>query len=1040
LDATVSADPKATALVTDDGTQLTYAELDAKVNRLARHLISLGVGPEARVALALRRSVDLIVAMYAVAKSGGAYVPVDPDQAAERTNYILETAAPVCVLTNAEAEFDTAVAPLVRIDELDLENVGAAPVSDAERTEPLRPEHTAYVIFTSGSTGRPKGVAVSHGAIVNRLVWMQDAHRLTAADTVVQKTPATFDVSVWELFGPLSTGGRLVVASPDGHRDPQYLADVIAAQRVTMTSFVPSMLTVFAGSVDATALAGGALSSLRALLIAGEAFTGDAVAALRKVSDAALFNLYGPTEFSIWATGPAELVAGEPITIGGPIRGAAVVVLDGWLRPVPVGIAGELYLAGPALARGYFNRFEMTASRFVADPYGAPGDRMYRTGDMVRWVVDDGALALEYLGRSDFQVKIRGLRIELGEIESALAAEPAVHQAAVTVYTDSAVGELLVAYLVPEQAGQLTVESVKAALALRLPSYMVPSSFVVLDALPRTGNGKLDRRALPAPDIRSGRFRAPVTAAERAVADTFADLLGVPKVGLDDDFFALGGNSLIATRLAARLGAALGAQVPVAEVFDAPTVAALAERLGGLDRSLARPPLTRRTGDGPAVLSPAQQRMWVLHQLAPQSAAYHIPAAIRLTGELDLPALRSAVGDLLSRHDTLRTRYPDTAAGPVQQVLPAWSAAVELTPIPVAAADVEARITALVAQPFDITAAPPVRVALYGLGADDHVLVVVVHHISADGASMAPLASDLVAAYSARVAGVAPTRAPLTVQYADFALWHRELLGSATDPESVAARQIRYWADTLAGAPDALELPTDRPRPAVQTMRSADLDFAIDEQVHRTLVEAAAAGNVSVFMIVHAALAVLLARLSGTGDVVVGTPVAGRGEAALDDLVGMFVNTLALRTPIDPGASFRQVLAEVRTTDLDAFAHADVPFEQLVQALDPTRSTAHHPIFQVSLSLQNFVEPVLELAGVRFEVEDFDRDASAFDLTLDLRERFTDAGPAGLDGVLTYATDLFDAGTVAAFVTRWQRVLTAVLADLDIRVADIDLL
>ncbi|MGV9431833.1 amino acid adenylation domain-containing protein, partial [Nocardia sp. NPDC003648] len=457
-----------------------------------------------------------------------------------------------------------------------------------------------------------------------------------------------------------------------------------------------------------------------------------------------------------------------------------------------------------------------------------------------------------------------------------------------------------------------------------------------------------------------------------------------------------------------------------------------------------RPALAARVRPDRVPLSPAQQRMWVLNQLDPGSAAYNIAIALRLTGDLDIEALRLALTDVIARQESLRTRYPADTEGP-RQVVVGLDAATP--PMPVLdtedGAPLRARITELAGTGFDLTREAPLRVGLFRLVGDAapvHVVVLVVHHISADGASMAPLASDLVAAYSARVAGVAPTRAPLTVQYADFALWHRELLGSATDPESVAARQIRYWADTLAGAPDALELPTDRPRPAVQTMRSADLDFAIDEQVHRTLVEAAAAGNVSVFMIVHAALAVLLARLSGTGDVVVGTPVAGRGEAALDDLVGMFVNTLALRTPIDPGASFRQVLAEVRTTDLDAFAHADVPFEQLVQALDPTRSTAHHPIFQVSLSLQNFVEPVLELAGVRFEVEDFDRDASAFDLTLDLRERFTDAGPAGLDGVLTYATDLFDAGTVAAFVTRWQRVLTAVLADLDIRVADIDLL
>ncbi|MFD5180208.1 amino acid adenylation domain-containing protein [Nocardia sp. NPDC058379] len=1039
LTAGARIDPDAVAVSAGE-LRMSYRDLDSWSNRFARVLLGRGVGPEVFVVLALTRSLESVVAVWALAKTGAAFVPLDPSYPVERIEHMLEDSkAPIGVTVTATGETLPGTIDWLLLDDLNTLRrvmlVSDAPITDAERGGPIDIDHTAYLIYTSGSTGKPKAVLLSHRGIANLTTAQRETLALDPTASALQVASPSFDASVFEMLTAHSAGGRLVVSPPEVYGGGE-LEQLLRAERVTHAVITPSALATMEPAE---------LTDLRVLSVAGEAATPELIE--KWSAGRRMVNLYGPTEFSIWATGPAELVAGEPITIGGPIRGAAVVVLDGWLRPVPVGIAGELYLAGPALARGYFNRFEMTASRFVADPYGAPGDRMYRTGDMVRWVVEDGTLALEYLGRSDFQVKIRGLRIELGEIDAVLSRDEEIEYAVTIGRAGPAGATVLVSYVLPAPGVDLETERVRAAVAAELPGYMVPAYVVVLDEIPLTPVGKLDRKALPVPDFAAAQrpYLAPRTATEAAVAAVFAEVIGTEQVSVDQSFFELGGNSLSATKVVARVNSALGSTIALRDLFDAPTVAQLAARVvpaaaGGP----GRPALAARVRPDRVPLSPAQQRMWVLNQLDPGSAAYNIAIALRLTGDLDIEALRLALTDVIARQESLRTRYPADTEGPRQVVVGLEAAT---PPMPVLdtedGAPLRARITELAGTGFDLTREAPLRVGLFRLVGDAapvHVVVLVVHHISADGASMAPLASDLVAAYSARVAGAAPTRAPLTVQYADFALWHRELLGSATDPESVAARQIRYWADTLAGAPDALELPTDRPRPAVQTMRSADLDFAIDEQVHRTLVEAAAAGNVSVFMIVHAALAVLLARLSGTGDVVVGTPVAGRGEAALDDLVGMFVNTLALRTPIDPGASFRQVLAEVRTTDLDAFAHADVPFEQLVQALDPTRSTAHHPIFQVSLSLQNFVEPVLELAGVRFEVEDFDRDASAFDLTLDLRERFTDAGPAGLDGVLTYATDLFDAGTVAAFVTRWQRVLTAVLADLDIRVADIDLL
>ncbi|MBF5002532.1 amino acid adenylation domain-containing protein, partial [Nocardia sp. BSTN01] len=588
------------------GESLTYAEFGARVRRLARRLVEAGVGPEARVALALRRSTDLVVAMYAVLEAGGGYVPLDLDQPADRIGYVLDTAEPVCVLTTSANAGDLEVGdrPVLRLDELDLADYSDEPLTDADRLAPLRPSNPAYTIFTSGSTGRPKGVTVPHSAVVNQIRWITGEYGIGAGDVVLFKTPATFDVSVWELFAPLSVGGRMIVATPDGHRDPRYLADVIAAEQVTMTSFVPSMLTVFSGAVDSSALA-----SLRALFVAGEAFTSDAVEAFRRVGTARLYNLYGPTEFTVHAThaGVADGVRGA-VPIGLPVWNAQAYVLDARLHPVPPGVAGELYLAGDQLARGYLGRADLTADRFVANPFADYGSRMYRTGDLVRRGADG---AIVYLGRTDFQVKVRGLRIELGEIESALTAHESVAQAVAVVRSDARLGDQLVAYVVPA-AGVVDLEVLRAHLTQLLPSYMVPAAIVTLDAMPLNPNGKLDRRALPEPVFAAREFRAPSTPVEEIVAATFADVLGLDTgerpVGVDDDFFDLGGNSLIATQVVARLSAALNAEIGVRTVFEAPTVAGLAARVESQVGSGVRQALTPRTRPEFPPLSLAQQR------------------------------------------------------------------------------------------------------------------------------------------------------------------------------------------------------------------------------------------------------------------------------------------------------------------------------------------------------------------------------------------------------------------------------------------------
>nr|WP_280494966.1 amino acid adenylation domain-containing protein [Nocardia farcinica] len=1069
-----AATPDAVAVLdAHQGRTLTYREFDAAANRLARRLIRAGVGPEQTVVLALRRSVALVVAMHAVVRAGGAYVPVDPDHPAERIAPILDTAAPVCVLATGDLPFDTAL-PVLDIDG------GAAlpddPIRDEERVRPLRPEHPAYVIFTSGSTGRPKGVAVPHAAVANQIRWLCAEFGLGSADACLLKTPATFDLSVWEFWGPLLSGGRLVVTAPGDERDPDRLRDLLDRHAITLLCTVPSMLAMLLGA------AAGLPGALRHVLAIGEALP-PAVAAdfLDRAAGtgAALHNLYGPTEAAVSIT--AHEVRERPrhtVPIGTPAWNSRLHVLDRRMRPVPVGVAGELYLAGAQLARGYQAAPALTAGRFVADPFDR-GARMYRTGDIVRRRADG---SLEYLERADFQVKIGGFRIELGDIESALLALPGVRAAVALARTDGAAGARLVAYAAvdgvlssaasgssndgapaadaterEDDAVSATTRigaELRAGLRERLPGYMVPAAVMALPALPLTGNGKVDRARLPEPVFAEGAFREPRGPVQRLVAATFAEVVGIPaeRVGAESDFFDLGGNSLLATKLAARLGAARGVRVPVAAVFEAPTVEALARRLDALDGA-ARPPLVRRTGTAPVRLAPAQQRMWVVNRLAPDSAAYNIPAALRLTGDLDHAALTAAVRDVLDRHATLRTRYPDGPEGPVQEVLPVAALAPDLTPVPVRADELPARLAEFVSRGFDVAAAPPARIALFacaderGGGHDgppststEHVLVVVVHHISADGYSVLPLTRDLMRAYAERAAGHAPGWAPLAITYADYSVWQHDLLGAPDAPDSAAAAQLAYWRGELASAPELLALPTDRPRPPHRDMRGASVDVTVDAELTGALDRVARTHGTTLFTVLHSALAVLLAKLSGGTDICVGVPVAGRGERELDDLVGMFVNTVVLRTEIEAKAGFADLLAQASRRMLGALSHADVPFEQVVDALGRTRSSAYTPLFQVMFTFQNMPPGTVELPGLAVEVIDPAPAEAKFDLQVTGIERFdADGGRAGLTLRLGYALDILDADTVRGYADRLLLVLAAVAADPSIAVRAIDI-
>ncbi|WP_036528383.1 amino acid adenylation domain-containing protein [Nocardia sp. CNY236] len=1043
-------DPDAIAL--EFGNEiLTYGELDARANRLARMLIAHGAGPDTTVGLCLRRSLDLVVGMYAIVKSGAAYLPLDTDHPIERIEQIVRDAEPLCVLTAARDGLTLSdAAKRLDIDTERASRFDDAPVTDADRRGRLRPDHLAYVIFTSGSTGKPKGVAVTHAAIVNRLRWMQHSYPLDGTDAVLQKTPVTFDVSVWEFFWPLQVGARLVVAAPDGHRDPLYLARIIAEKQITTVHFVPSMLSVFVAEADLHDCTG-----LRRVFCSGEALPAATVrefyAALHE-SD--LYNLYGPTEAAVDVTAASCAPERSSVSIGSPIWNTRTYVLDSRLQPAPPGIAGELYLAGIQLARGYLGRPTLSADRFVANPF-SPGERMYRTGDLARWQVgrsDCESGVLEYLGRSDFQVKIRGMRIELGEIEAALLDDPAVARA-VCVAHRGRTGDELVAYVVaaPPQEdptpadpaamahGAMDTASVLTSLRRRLPEYMVPTSLMELDELPLGSNGKIDRKALPEPVVAETTIRPitePRTEIERVLAGIFAEVLDT-EIGVDDSFFDKGGNSLVGARAVARINAALGTALTIRDLFEDPTIEALTGRFGARSSDASAPRLVPAERPERIPLSQAQQRLWILNRFSEHAAAYNMPLAVQVDGPLDVQALRWGLVDVIARHESLRTTFPDTEQGPYQLIHPAEAIPLALDPIDVDDVDVAALVTEFASYGFDLRNQAPIRVALYRTGPQQHVFLVVLHHICSDGWSIAPLARDLMTAVAARARGDVPQWTALPVQYADFALWQRDLLGEESDEHSPLSRQLNYWRTTLTGLPDQLDLPLDRPRPLHRSTVGARVPFTVPIEIRRAAVEFAASRGVSMFMVLHTILASVLSRLSGSRDIAIGTPIAGRADPALDELVGMFVNTLVLRTDVDPAMGFDGMLDVIRETDLNAFANADVPFERLVDVVNPERSPARHPLFQVMLSYDHAPDLHIELPGVRATEMPISWDVAKFDLQLVVHDDATD-GP--LSAEFGYATDIFDEITIRSLARRFVTMLAGGVAAPDLPMGDLPIL
>ncbi|MDA0567788.1 amino acid adenylation domain-containing protein, partial [Streptomonospora sp. S1-112] len=1023
---------------------LRRAEFDARVNRLARELAARGAGPETVVAMALPRSVDLVVALHAVVRAGAAYLPVDVAHPPERVAFVLDDAQPAAVLCDTAARAalpeDYAARALVLDEPATAQRVAAhdpGPFTDADRTAPLRPDHAAYVLYTSGSTGRPKGVVVSHKAIVNRLEWMQGAYGLTAEDRVLLKTPVTFDVSVWELFWPFTAGAGLVVAAPQGHRDPGYVAGAITRHGVTVCHFVPSMLRVFVEAPEAAVC-----TSLRLVVASGEALPGDLAAKVGAVlSNALLANLYGPTEAAVDVTSfdvGTEEFTGPGVPIGRPVWNTSVYVLDQRLRPVPPGVDGELYLAGIQVARGYARRPGLTAERFVADPFGPPGSRMYRTGDLVRW---DRAGRLVFVGRSDFQVKVRGMRVEPGEIEHALTAHPDVADAVAAALPDASGGTRIVGYVVPAPGAAPEPARLRAHAAAHLPDHMVPAAFVALDALPLTANGKLDRAALPAPEAPAagGAGRAPRGPVEELVCAVFADLLGVDRVAADDAFFALGGTSLAAARAVNTLRARLGVDLGVADLFAAPTPEALAARVAEAER--ARPALVggraaASTGDVP--LSAAQRGLWAAAQVPGAEAVYNVPWTLRGRGPLDVGALGAAVRDVVARHAVLRTVFCERGGRPRQRVLAPEEVPDPLRVVRAGGRELGALVAEAARRPFDLRTEPAYRPVLFLADTGEYALLHLFHHVVVDEWSQEPFLRDLDAAYTARAAGRAPAWAPLPVSYADYALWQRDLLGAEDDPHSTAARQRAYWRDALAGLPEETPLPADRPRPAVRTGAGGVAAARIPAGLARDLAHLGRERGATPFMVLASAVAVLLHRMGAGTDIALGTPATSRGDAALHDAVGMFLNTLVLRTDLSGDPGFGAVVERARAAAVAAFAHADLPFDRVVEAVNPARAAGRNPLFQVMVSHQT--RPDLAgglLGGTATAVDDQVAQAARFDLEFEFVER---PGEDAITVAVRYAADRFDAATAHGLGERLVRLLAAAAADPQRPVADLPLL
>lgn len=1036
--------PDALAVVSDE-LELTYEALHRRANRVARWLIGQGVGTEDVIALQMSTSVEFIVAMFAVLKSGAAYMPIDPALPEDRIEYLTADANPRIVWGTSEFQ----------VAEERAANLSDTEVADTDRLRPLLPESLAYVIYTSGSTGRPKGVAVAHEAIAEHVVSFMVDWSMTAEDRMLQSTSVSFDASLADILCPLSLGAQLVLPKPNPFSDIGYVIDLVRRRGVTVLHMVPSLLNSVMLLPEARELRG-----LRHIPVGGEALPGEVADKFAVMFDAELRNHYGPTEAVVCSTYmPVDGPQGNSIVpIGHPNRNVYAYVLDEALQLVPAGVVGELYLGGVQLARGYRGRPVLTAERFVADPFSS-GGRLYRTGDLVRRNVSG---ELEFVGRADEQVKVRGFRIELGEVEGVIGADPRVGRCVVTVVEDAQVGPMLAAYVVPASdgpAGEIDLEELRARAQETLPAYMVPSAFAVIPEIPLTTSGKLDKRALPAPETMAERvFLAPATPTERRMCAIFSHLFGREQISADDSFFELGGHSLLAARLVAQIRAQFGIDLTVRTVFDSPTPAGLAGELVtyfreefeieldelDLDDSEemevapqdGRPDLVQAVRPERLPLSSSQLSMWFECQMEGVTDIGNMWLALRFDGPLQTPALIAALNDVVARHEMLRTNFAIHEGGPYQIVHPSR----ELS-VPILRTDPDNltdTLDELRHHIFGLESEPLFRPSIVELSAEQHVLALAVHHLVVDHVSFTVIVDDLVAAYRARATGQAPQWDPQPVQYADYVLWQRDAFGAESE---FGQAEVTYWRELLAGIPVETAVAHDRARPQILGKRGEVEKFTVAPERRQALTRMAELHGVTEFMVYQAALAATLHRLGGGTDIVIGSPVAARVHPDVANLVGLFANMVALRNDLSEDPTLGEVLQRSRDATLNAHAHQELPIEKLVEAINPPRSLSWNPLFQTMVNFRgaDWGTEARDLTGsgeTSLVPLPMEVDVSYLDLNFALN--VTPSG--GLDVSVVANADLYDPETTGLIARALDAAFDAFATDQDVRLSEVVLL
>ncbi|NET12210.1 MAG: amino acid adenylation domain-containing protein, partial [Okeania sp. SIO1H6] len=1029
----VQKTPDAVAVVFEKQ-QLTYQQLNTKANQLAHYLQSLGVKPETLVGICINRSPEMIVGLLGILKAGGAYVPIDPSYPTERLAYMLQDAA-MPVLLTSESVLPSLPEHSAQVICLDTNWDTIANQSIENPVIEVTPDNLAYVIYTSGSTGKPKGTMIIHRGVVNYLSWCTKAYQVKEGNGVPVNSSIGFDATVTAFFSPLLTGKEMILLPEDN--EIEALKELLCSQRnLSLVKLTPAHLQILNTLIPPEK----ASEQTRAFIIGGEALPATTVSFWsNNAPQTKLINEYGPTETvvgcCVYQVKPEDSLK-EVIPIGCPIANTQLYILDQHQQPVPLGVPGELHIGGAGLARGYLNRPELTAAKFIPNPFDNNNSKLYKTGDLARYLSDG---TIEYLGRIDNQIKIRGFRIELGEIESVLSSHPQVQQTVVVCREDTPENKQLVAYIVGVEGTQEITE-LRSYLVSKLPEYMVPSAFVFLDVLPLTANGKVDRKALPAPDelTNSLEYVPPQNPTQEIITNIFAGVLGITKVGIHDNFFSLGGHSLLATQVISRIRQYLEVEIAFKTLFEFPTAAELDQKLNELratNSGLSLPPILPREHKQEFPLSWAQERLWLLNQFEGSSAIYNISGAIRISGSLNINAFTQASSEIIRRHEILRSSFQTVNGKPIQVIDPEVTMNINMVDLQQHSETERETLLIQLAQkeaitPFDLEIAPLIRCTLLKLEPTEYLFLSTMHHIVSDGWSMGIFIQEFSNLYQAFCTGKPSPLPELPIQYVDFAVWQREYLSGA-----VLESQINYWKEQLDGAPELLQLPTDRPRSTVPTFRGSTQSLTLNTELSQKLQNLSRESGSSLFMTMLAGFQVLLQRYTNQDDIVVGTDVANRNRTEIEPLIGFFVNLLVLRTDLSGNPSFRELLKRVREVTLEAYTHQDLPFDKLVQALQPDRNFTHTPLFQVLFVLQNAPMPPLELPGVTITPFQRESKTTKFDLALFLIET-----EKGINISCNYKTDLFDDSTIKRMLSHFEILLNSIVTEPDTRINNLEML